>query len=105
MTSHKLDIDNPDGVIRAAGNFHTAHTGTAGAAGTVFDELVPHTRPGSQLDRALVERSKWIRSTGITAIKETGTQSQTTVDVTRVAATALENANIDSGRTVRDASV
>ncbi|MBF6351353.1 MULTISPECIES: hypothetical protein [Nocardia] len=100
-----IDTDDPDDVIAAGGRFTTEITSTTGDVGRIVDDMVVHSKAGSPLDRALVEKLTWVQGTFENAVRDTEGQARTTLDATVLGATVLANADIDGSVVVRRAEV
>lgn len=96
-----IDTDDPGDVIAAGGKFTTGMTSATGGVGRIVDDMVVHTEARSAFGKALVEKLIWVQGTFEQAVRETDVQARTTLDVTRLAATSIGNADIDGSVVVR----
>jgi hypothetical protein len=101
--SAEIDMDDPREVIAAGGTFTTSITATTGDVGRIVDDMIVHSPAASPLDRALVEKLKWVQDTFENAVKDTDGQARITLDVTVAGASAIGNADIDASLVVRRA--
>ncbi|MGW4091306.1 hypothetical protein [Nocardia sp. NPDC004750] len=74
----RLDTDPPHEVIATAYKWGTAMTTTGGRTKGTVDGFVAPRRPESELDRQLVAKTEWIRTTFERAVRAHGRRAEAT---------------------------